>query len=319
MHTDDMHITCGGLRFEPGKDPDEQEVEVCRKFLKQFCEHSDERTKNSYSMKHVVERWAPTTDYVSNGALIQAADDLGYDYDVIRDGPNADIYMNPDGFCEMKRQKRGIEEMYRVLKLFVDDSEIILSMLSSPEDFQNGSRPPGEKHLRKIPGLARNLASAVECFDARRRAKNGSLYRCKEAFTLLVDEDERRPNREQLLFDDKTLFRAEPGDYLWFDRTSRAIAKPEDRQGLYLIWLERPIPEVEKLLQERLEKPIHSGDYQIQFEQEGAAWRAEIDHDEWESPEHVPPLDMNPWADGLEPLCDEVEAQLGIEGGGDRD
>ncbi len=53
---------------------DPGQVEICRRFLS-ACKPSKKAGVGSYGLKHVVERWA--SEYVSNGACIQAAIDLG--------------------------------------------------------------------------------------------------------------------------------------------------------------------------------------------------------------------------------------------------
>jgi len=71
--TDDMHITDGGIRPEPGEEPPEDEVDICCRFLNEFCPESTKQTEFSYRLKHIVENWSDETDYISNGALIEAA------------------------------------------------------------------------------------------------------------------------------------------------------------------------------------------------------------------------------------------------------
>lgn len=71
------------------KAPSEAQVEECRQWLKQFARKKSlpaDRCLNSYYLKHVVED--AIGSYVTNGAFIQAAIDLGFKYSGII-GPNA--------------------------------------------------------------------------------------------------------------------------------------------------------------------------------------------------------------------------------------
>jgi hypothetical protein len=60
--------------------PDPRQVDLCRQFLSQ-CARTKTGRISSYALKHVIERWAaaqnPQDDYVSNGAAIRAALELG--------------------------------------------------------------------------------------------------------------------------------------------------------------------------------------------------------------------------------------------------
>jgi hypothetical protein len=58
--------------------PDEAQVSICRRWIEEFCVPAKtvKEYKGSYGLKHDVERWA--NEYVSNGAFIQAAHDLGF-------------------------------------------------------------------------------------------------------------------------------------------------------------------------------------------------------------------------------------------------
>jgi hypothetical protein len=72
-------INANGLSWpgEPGQRdtaPPRGEVDLCRAFLAR-CERTKTGRYNSYSLKHVIER--AVSDYVSNGACIQAAVELG--------------------------------------------------------------------------------------------------------------------------------------------------------------------------------------------------------------------------------------------------
>jgi|SRR5579863_2182284 len=60
--------------WPPAGPPDPEEVSVCKAFLGR-CERTKIPRVGSYGLKHIIERWAGK--YVSNGACIQAALDLG--------------------------------------------------------------------------------------------------------------------------------------------------------------------------------------------------------------------------------------------------
>lgn len=98
------YITKSGLSNEMGSPPPAEEVEVCKRWINEFI--GKRKTINdeysSYGLKHKVEKWAEDTDYISNGAFIQAAVDLGYEYRRIRNSPNA--------FLNMSFPRRGTEQ-----------------------------------------------------------------------------------------------------------------------------------------------------------------------------------------------------------------
>jgi len=69
--------------------PNKKEVQVCKEWIRKYCKPK-KATKNgrafsSYFLKHRVEATNGLTCYVSNGAFIQAAVDLGYEF--VRDDP----------------------------------------------------------------------------------------------------------------------------------------------------------------------------------------------------------------------------------------
>jgi hypothetical protein len=93
--------------------PDEYEVGVAMEFLR-LCRVVKGPTINSYSLKHVIERWAATRsdcrygrgtrDYISNGAAIEAARRLGIPFFVHeRDPkyPNAEICISKISLREL--------------------------------------------------------------------------------------------------------------------------------------------------------------------------------------------------------------------------
>ena len=90
----DFMITGDGLipsfEFNSNRDrpliPDE--IETCEEWLTEYSKtYSKIRNESSHSLKEKVEDWADT--YVSNGAFIQAAHNLGYPIKGIDDGLNA--------------------------------------------------------------------------------------------------------------------------------------------------------------------------------------------------------------------------------------
>jgi hypothetical protein len=88
-----VYVVRNGLTYwSPSNDvPEDKEVELCKKWI----EYNTSRTKTirpklgSYQFKHIVERSCGV--YISNGAFIQAAIELGYDYKPC--GINADFNM----------------------------------------------------------------------------------------------------------------------------------------------------------------------------------------------------------------------------------
>jgi hypothetical protein len=74
---------------ERGPDPDPEQVGICRLWISENCRIRDtfNHTRNSYAFKHAVKYY--TRSYVSNGAFIAAALELGYDIKMIGRGPNA--------------------------------------------------------------------------------------------------------------------------------------------------------------------------------------------------------------------------------------
>lgn len=85
--------------------PDPKEVELAKEFIKIGCSFTEDFTKDhtSYGLKHIVEKWTEekfnTTSYryVSNGAFITAALELGYKMQPCEPtGPNAYFNMKLD-------------------------------------------------------------------------------------------------------------------------------------------------------------------------------------------------------------------------------
>lgn len=87
----DLTISSNGIEW-PGGDtsfaataPDSHQVDLCRTFLAR-CWRTKHPRQGSYWMKHVVQNWAG--EYVSNGALVQAALTLGIGFSVCEGSPN---------------------------------------------------------------------------------------------------------------------------------------------------------------------------------------------------------------------------------------
>ncbi len=80
--------------FGPGygdKPPNPNKVELCKQWLQINCEHRKSFNKDhtSYGFKHIVE--AAANEYIPNGAFIQAAEELHYEYRRLNNGPNAEF------------------------------------------------------------------------------------------------------------------------------------------------------------------------------------------------------------------------------------
>jgi len=76
--------------------PDRREVRICKRWLAKYTtpRKTMNRFSNSYGLKHVVERTSGAdVHYVTNGALILAAVELGYRCKRVRSTPNATFAM----------------------------------------------------------------------------------------------------------------------------------------------------------------------------------------------------------------------------------
>lgn len=89
--------------------PDPQQVNLCEQWLKKYARPARVRkddTIHSYWLKHIIER--NVGQYVTNGATIQAAANLGYDYLPQGMGPNVFLYMRlilpEDGWRRVRSQ-----------------------------------------------------------------------------------------------------------------------------------------------------------------------------------------------------------------------
>ena len=85
------YITANGLADAVDRLPAAVEIETCERWLRECAEPRKTINARAYSyyLKHVVENWANL--YISNGAFIQAAVNLGYRY--ARTGLNASFNM----------------------------------------------------------------------------------------------------------------------------------------------------------------------------------------------------------------------------------
>ncbi len=82
------YVNSEGFADEPGQSPSTKEVALCKEWIQQYALPTERFGHySSYFLKHVVERWAG--EYVSNGAFIQAALELGYSVRRTEDTPNA--------------------------------------------------------------------------------------------------------------------------------------------------------------------------------------------------------------------------------------
>lgn len=90
------YIADKGLSDTPGDPPSVEQVKICKRWINEFVNKRKtiNEDRSSYGLKHKVEMWAEDTSYVSNGAFIKAAVDLGYKYRRIRDTPNAFFNMS---------------------------------------------------------------------------------------------------------------------------------------------------------------------------------------------------------------------------------
>lgn len=95
MITENLHITDIGLSDREGEPPSRAEIIHCELWIKQFCaiQKGINKKINSYGLKHLAENWnsglPENCKYVSSGAFIQAAVNLGYNYARIGNSQNA--------------------------------------------------------------------------------------------------------------------------------------------------------------------------------------------------------------------------------------
>ena len=93
--------------------PERDEIDECIRWLLKFAEPGPTLAlrRTSYGYKHTVERWAGR--YISNGAFITAAIELGYRWRRVMNGPNAvfALKMKIDG-----KRKRGRQPSWETLE-----------------------------------------------------------------------------------------------------------------------------------------------------------------------------------------------------------
>jgi hypothetical protein len=95
------NMTLGVHGFDSKGSIDTNQVEICKSWIKQWItkRKTINNKKWSYSLKGFVEK--SSSEYISNGAFIRAAIDLGYTYRV--SSPNAYFNMS---FVKAKRNSK---------------------------------------------------------------------------------------------------------------------------------------------------------------------------------------------------------------------
>lgn len=141
---EDLVIDANGIMPEAKAKtpPDVEQVERARKFLKLFGRKTVaiSTKRSSYGLKHTVEK---LDGYISNGALIQAAKELGYKMRPLRAGsPN--VYLNIS-------ISRGVEHY-----------------LHNPKDYRpKGSKRTRSSHVRKRFASDAEEAEFVKWLNSR--------------------------------------------------------------------------------------------------------------------------------------------------------
>jgi hypothetical protein len=108
----DHGFAVSGIGIQNPELPERRKVDLCKQWLEKFARRSHvEKSKciYSYSLKHIIEKH--TGEYISNGACIKAAIELGFDYWQEERNINANFYMAlqlPDN-DEQKRNAVKIE------------------------------------------------------------------------------------------------------------------------------------------------------------------------------------------------------------------
>lgn len=111
-------ISANGLVWggkKDGEPPDRAQVDEAKRFIAEFADRTKtiRNTRGSYGLKHAAERWSygrkgngipEACGFISNGAFIQAAAEMGVDMKPVRVGnPNAVFALS------WKRLKRAEE------------------------------------------------------------------------------------------------------------------------------------------------------------------------------------------------------------------
>jgi hypothetical protein len=104
-----------GLEGSPnydGHEPERSEIDSCKEWIELYCKKRKtfNRNMSSYELKHIVEDYSEyhkERNYVSNGAFIQAATELGYEYKPCHSGsPNAYFKMD-EVWSKLGRERRN--------------------------------------------------------------------------------------------------------------------------------------------------------------------------------------------------------------------
>ena len=146
------------------------EIETCEEWLTEYSKtYSKTRNESSYSLKHRVKDWADT--YVSNGAFIQAAHNLGYPIKGI-DGLNAYFgikllvpeekwkYVRPIGFSKWLFKKK--------------DETSVISHLAGDAFFDDTWPRKAEKFIDFLDYLkSLNAYDAINVLDTAWEAYSG--------------------------------------------------------------------------------------------------------------------------------------------------
>lgn len=120
-------ITDNGISVLPGEPPDPFQVVHCEEWIKRFGRprKSINFRAHSYTLKHVAENWSydgavwpDPRGYVTNGAFILAALNLGYKYLPAGHGKNPNCYFN----MAFKKTKKKWQD-YRYSYLPWDDEQ----------------------------------------------------------------------------------------------------------------------------------------------------------------------------------------------------
>ena len=150
------------------------EIETCEEWLTEYSKtYSKIRNETSHSLKEMVEDWAGT--YVSNGAFIQAAHNLGYRIKVINDGPNACFgikllipeekwkYVRPIGFSRWLFKKKDEDSVISHLAgdAYFDDTWP--RKAKKPIDFWDYL-----KSLNAYEGAINTLSTAWEAYSGEK-------------------------------------------------------------------------------------------------------------------------------------------------------
>lgn len=164
------------------------EIESCEEWLTEYSKtYSKIGNESSYSLKHKVEDWADT--YVSNGAFIQAAHNLGYPIKDI-DGLNAYFgikllipeekwkYVRPIGFSRWLFEKKDEDSVISHLAEDAYSDDTWPRKAKKPIDFWDYL-----KSLNASEGVINTLSTAWEaCFGEKAPYPNDEVVESCEMF-----------------------------------------------------------------------------------------------------------------------------------------